>query len=450
MTSNYRKSPGRFGEIGNEVGIERPPVRPSIAFPNASNALRNFGSESGPPSMESSDSTPTTALCFSTTEADDMSSLGDDPSILAVLFPTTPTKSISDDVIATSSQTTSQTMTTLMDLFHPTDSPSEQQLQWNVDVVDKGTIDPDPLSEVVKKKKKKKTKKPDENLVKKTKVTSENKKSKGEKSKAKVNKSKEDATSTKTKKKERLDREKKKSSPSDPSSETGIKSSKDPTKKETKKSRKSDSSPLQLNQKEEKKLKKSIKADVVVPSSTHEKLKNNDESKSKRKTTTREKSSSQTDRSPGVSPATKDINGPKSCKRKSASEDIKSRPLCISSIESNNSTSPTRLDSMLVSMDEKADDCSFDARSYYSCARSTFTYDCFDLPDSTKLYNDDRLTPATGIGGLAGTPNRTLELAIASAPKERPTGTDPKVQKKSKGHFLKRLFGENHSNQGCQ
>lgn len=426
MVSNYRKSPGRFGEINNEVGIERPPVRPSIAFPNARNVLHGLGSESAAFSMENSDSTPTTAICLSSTDADDMSSLGDDPSILAILFPVSPgPPNVScEDAKATNSHSTRQTMTTLMDLFHPTESHSNG--------------DPEPASDVVKKKKKKK-KSPDEHAVKKTKD-----KKKKSKSKTKESKSKEDDEYTNAKKKQ--GNKKKKLSPIEPSSPHDNTSSNEPVKKTQKKIRKSEVSPLEVTvEKKSEKKQKKTKGEAVIPSQTRQELKG-EWSTSKEKSTGPKKSSSQKDSSPDWSPATKRKQGHKSAKGRGATDDFKSRPLCTSTESSNSNSRPLR-DSKIVQVQGKADDCSCDERSYYSCARSTITYDCFDLPDSVKHFKDNLPTATTDIGQSSGTQHRTLELAIALVPKERVTERNPKVIKRSNGHFLKRIFGES---QGCQ
>jgi hypothetical protein len=452
MVSNYRKSPGRFGEIDNELGIERPPVRPSIAFPNARNALHAPGSESVSPSMEKSDSTPTTTLCLSTTDADDLSSLGDDPSILEILFPASLIKVTSQEQVNETNSPTAvtRTMTTLMDLFQPTESSSTQQRQSDIDAINQVTLQSEPLSDALKEKKKKKKEKKKKKRSsegchddKKTVDTMETKKSKDEQSKTKKKKSKENSTSGDTKK----TKKKKKKSPTDPSSPHVTSSSKEPTKKEKKKKSKSDISPLELNvdKSQEKKQKKSSKGKAVIPSSTHQEL-DNERSIAKGKSACREKSSSHNDNSLDISPNKKDDNGRKGNKRKSASGDFRSESDAIRDETKNSASSPT-FDSMLVAPDEKADDHSFDERSFFSCARSTFTYDCFDLPDSTKHHRDE---PPKDIRWSRGTPNRALEFAIASVPKERSTERNPMVTKKSKGHFLKRFFGELHVTQDCQ
>ncbi len=451
MAANYRKSAGRFGEIGNESGVQRPPMRPTIAFPNARIVLDRPTVSPTVHSVDDTSSILAQEFYLSSVETDDMSSLGDETSFLGVILPATipfhriagpnATTAFDKEVSTTDTNTTSQTMessmTTLMDLFSPVETSTEVLQPPPGDIIEDDerdivVTDPKPTSEVPKKKTKKK--RPEEKTSKTLDLESDQKTKDG-KLKKKRKKPKVDEKGGASRTKDKLERTKKKLAvkeivpESDPSSSSGV-SSKEPEKRTKKKSRKTQASTTDVKKdgSKQKEQTESCNQEGVVTYSGKEKSKG-EGSKPKGKVGSRKKKHpteisdfSPIERAGGQN----DIMY--------IPEEVASRPLGADETSHYPTVASTHDESLLRLASEHFDDHFFEDSSSLSGKNSTHPTQTVVLPGLKRRMGMTRKGQQSGEA-----PPRTLELAIASKPKIRPRVKDEQIPKKAQTRFLQKL-----------
>lgn len=441
IMSNYRKSSGRFGEIDDESGVERPPLRRSVALPNARANLEDFPIvNNNNMTCRVLDNIPlirTEESYLTSVEPDDMSSLGDDPSVIDVALQTTtmrvvllPRCEISKPPIPESEQhnltestgnRTSQTMmessmTIFMDLFRPLEA-STKDFQSQSNVIEDESNNHQPKKDISKKKK------PSQERVTKattpeSEVTNEKSKRKKKSTKTKGNinglgdgtmDSVEQNHSTKSRKGAVTDE--------DPSSSSGVSS-----KRAQKKSRKSNAT-AKIGPK-----KKEVEScDPKASSKVDPKM---NVSKTKQKSGLKHKNDKKSRDMLGLSLFATD-NGDQ------VFGDLACRP--HSPIHQSNywSIVSTEDEPALKSVSEQSFDYFFEDSSPLSCTLST-------NPDKEMLLPDVRNVSSSSCDddSVIGSKCRTLELAIASTPKPRIKGKEMKISRKTHGRLLQKIFGD--------